>query len=365
MSLLLDDKIKFLVGFIFAAIIISVALFIFEALLRKREHRKNRKLQQTPADRIKIYISSSKSVHDKLSFIDRMAKDYFRDMYGFADTSSYSFLIKELEKKNHKTEAAFCKEMFSAFYSKKEITREQIRDVGKMLIEIENHRTVEESDLKDIVSDKIKIPVIDVKTRMKEKDKEISNGKSANTDIEEKEIVSDGIKKMATEDESITRRNIEEIKRQDKKIREKVGGIEIFKKGSEQRILERKKLIDERKAKRAEVEKEKRKRRELKKRRKDDEKQRRREMYWRSEKEKQDRRKMQDRERAGLNRLKQEKKNQERKEKKKSKEEKLEKLKIEKISAINNVNSSVSSHKDEGVASRIVRLEKERLGHSS
>ena len=360
LSLLLDDRIRFLVGFISAAVVVAIILVILEFNLKAREKRKNRRLQQTPADRVKIYLASSKSVQDKLAFIDKTGKEYFKDTYGFPSTSSYSFLIKELGKKGNSLEIGFCKEMFSAFYSKKEISSSQIKDIGKMLVEIESNRTVTRDDLKDVNKDKIKIPFVDIKKKIVEKESKISVSSKTNEFLQKQELIGDDVKKMAAEDEAHVKREIEETKKSDERRRREFQKVEQEKKESQKRIEDRKKLVDERIAKRKERIEEKKRTAELNKRRREDEKQRRKEMYWRARAEKQEKDKQRDREREEMKRLEIERKKQKMKEQRELKEARIEKLKIERIGLDKNELSKGSASSG-GVASRIVNLERQRL----
>lgn len=155
-SLLTDSRIRFLMGFVIVAVILAIVLILIEMSLKEKEKKEDEKIIQTPGDRIKIYINSDKSLEDKLAFIDKTAKEFFRDMYGFVESSSYNFLIKNLKSNGGRNvEVEFCEKMFETFYSKKNLTKNMISLLGKMLIEIEANRTV--SDKKESKERKIEV----------------------------------------------------------------------------------------------------------------------------------------------------------------------------------------------------------------
>ena len=376
-SLLLDDRIRFLVGFVMAAVILTIGLIVLESILKERARKKNRKLQQTPADRIKIYLASGKSTQDKLVFLDKIGKDYFSDVYGFPVTSSYSFLIKELKKKNRDIEIKFCDEMFSVFYSKKEITMSEISNIGKILIEIEQHRTIEKKDLSKINSDKMKIPVVGIKKKLAEKESKINipifskvaSKKEKDSDVDKdatlkkQEMLVGDVKKMAAEDEAGTKKKLDEFKISEEKQRQEEERVKKFEDESEDRIKERKSLVDDRVQRRALAEEEKKKKLELEKKRNEDDKQRKKEMFWRSRAERQERLKRKDRDREDSKKLLLQKREQERKERRILKEEKIEKFEKEKIGFFDAEKNKLPGN--EGVAARIIRQEREKLGLGS
>ena len=121
-SLLSDGRVRFLLGFIIVAVIISVGLILFEIFLRKKKERRAEKSEEDIfADKMRKFLRGDKTAKEKLDFVDKTAKGYFKRVYGMPLNSGYSTLVEEFEKNNRKGEVAFCRAMFVSYYSNKEL----------------------------------------------------------------------------------------------------------------------------------------------------------------------------------------------------------------------------------------------------
>lgn len=375
-SLLADSRIRFLMGFVIVAVVLAIVLILIEIFLKERERQSDKITEQTPADRIKIYIDSGKSLQEKLAYLNKVAKEYFRDMYDFSLTASYSTLAKDLEKRGKKNEIEFCNKMFEIFYSKKGLNKVTLNSLGKLLTEIEGHRTVERKIAKPVKKTKVGIlskgvedalGVHDIKTEkvvIKNPEDEIERAESKKIEeLSEKESLGKEKEKKLEVEEACTKKRLKILEKHDDRQHQKEEQILELKKRSEARVVERKKLVDERRSKRTDDVKERKIKDVLIKKEKKDRKDRKREAFWKAKAEKTATLKLKEQERTQVKRLEMEKRSQELEEKKR-----LDEIKIE--SAISETAKMTKAEQNkidkinletEGIAARIVRLEKERL----
>ena len=88
-------------------------------------------------EKMKKFLKLDKTPREKLDFVDKTAKEFFKDAYGLPLNSGYSTLIQEFEKKRKKNELAFCKAMFATYYSHKALSENRAIALGSLLIDIE------------------------------------------------------------------------------------------------------------------------------------------------------------------------------------------------------------------------------------
>lgn len=140
-SLMSDSRIKFLLWFVVVAIIVAIVLILIEVnLKRKKERNVSELVNESPIEKMRKSLRYNKDFREKLDFIDKTAKEYFKEVYGTHLNSNYSKLIKEFEKHHRKNEAAFCNAMFEAYYSYDELSNDRIIALGDMLVGIENKK---------------------------------------------------------------------------------------------------------------------------------------------------------------------------------------------------------------------------------
>jgi hypothetical protein len=140
-SLITDGRIKFLLGFVVIAVIIAAILTIVEIRMKKKKVRREAKVsEESFLEKLRKYIRSDKTPIEKLDFLDKTAKNYFKEIYATPLNSNYTMLIRELEKNKRKNEVSFSKAMFATYYSRKELTEEQVRALTKLFINMVNRK---------------------------------------------------------------------------------------------------------------------------------------------------------------------------------------------------------------------------------
>ena len=92
---------------------------------------------ETPIEKINLFLKNKKTPREKLDFIDKTAKKYFKDVYGTSLNLNYFELIQYFEKHRRKNETNFCRAMFRAYYSYEELTDDKVISLGKILIDVE------------------------------------------------------------------------------------------------------------------------------------------------------------------------------------------------------------------------------------
>jgi hypothetical protein len=378
-SLLTDSRVRFLMGFIIFAVILAIILISIEIFLKEKEQDKKKKVEQTPTDRLSIYINSNKSVQDKLEFMDKMAKEYFRDMYDFPLTSSYSFLIKKLANSGNKIETLFCEKMFETFYSKKELDKNIINGLFKILVEIEKNRIVDKNDkyLEKIPSS-VSQKMTDVKLVVKESniklkvlpeefkihDKLKKENKPEEKKLLNQETIGAEVEKEAAEEELRTKKRLEVLAKKEAEERRREAEILEMKIESEKRIKERKILVDERLKKLAISEEEKKRKETLARKDAKERMDKKRDLFWKEKQEKESEIKLREEKVALSRKLELERKEQERKEQLELKSIKLEQKTNERkgLTQLEKKEMNKIDAESEGIAEKIVRIERERLG---
>jgi disulfide oxidoreductase YuzD len=94
-------------------------------------------------------LKGAKSLKEKLDIVSDTAKKYFQGVYGVSPNVSYSKLIKGFEKANRKSEADFCKKMFAAHYSEKDLSEDDIASLAALLFDIETAKMKEDKVMSD------------------------------------------------------------------------------------------------------------------------------------------------------------------------------------------------------------------------
>ncbi len=160
-SLMSDGRIKFLIWFAAIAVILAVILTLVELRLKKKKKKQDVKIvDESGIEKMQRFLKQDKMPREKLDFVDKAAKEYFREAHGTSLSSSYSLLVEELEKHRlvHKNkipkkgasaeilfspgneEISFCKAMFATYYSREELTDDKVITLGKMLVNIKKDR---------------------------------------------------------------------------------------------------------------------------------------------------------------------------------------------------------------------------------
>jgi len=139
--LVFDSRVKFLLGFAIAAVVLAGILTLIELnLKKKREKRREETAESSLESKLREYLSSDKGPREKLDLIDRLAKKYFKETYGTSLGEDYSSLIESFKKKGKKKEVAFCEAMFEAYYFPENLTEEKLEFLAGLLAGIERDR---------------------------------------------------------------------------------------------------------------------------------------------------------------------------------------------------------------------------------
>jgi len=126
-SLISDSRIRFLLAFVVVAVIIAgVLTFIEIALKKKKVKREEKTAQESFIEKLKRFTRLDKSPKEKLDYLDSTAKNYFKENYGTHANMSYSGLLEDFEKNKRNDFIDFCKGMFGAYYSSKEIDNSKV-----------------------------------------------------------------------------------------------------------------------------------------------------------------------------------------------------------------------------------------------
>ncbi len=139
-SLISDGRVQFLLWFIIVALILAGTLTLIEfRLKRKKEKRTAETVNELAVEKVRHFLKNDKTPREKLDFIDKTAKEYFKETYGMPLNSGYSTLTEEFEKTQRNNEVAFCKAMFATYYSDKELDEGRVLVLGNLLIGIETN----------------------------------------------------------------------------------------------------------------------------------------------------------------------------------------------------------------------------------
>jgi len=137
-SLISDGRVVFLLWFILIALIVAGVLVFIEIRLKKRKKKEGEQIiEGTVIERMQQFLKEKNDIKTKLDFIDKSAKEYFKQRYGLSPGTSYSKLIEIFRKANRGKEVDFCENMFAAYYSYKNLSNQDILDLGEVLVDIE------------------------------------------------------------------------------------------------------------------------------------------------------------------------------------------------------------------------------------
>jgi hypothetical protein len=233
-SILSDTRIRILLSVIIVAVLLAIILIVVEIFLNEKQKNEKEKRVQTPEERIRIYTNSSKSLEEKLNFLDKMAKLYFLDMYQIPEKTSYSGIIAKLQEKDSaKNEIKLCEEMFQTHYSEKQLTQKHVKQLSKILIEVENHRT----DLSQKKTEKIEERI---ENKSQEKRKIVQPVEKRKIPLEPKQAPKKPNKRELRKKERAKKREERRLEIQKKKeaYRRQVEEEKIIKKEIEKKIQE-------------------------------------------------------------------------------------------------------------------------------
>jgi len=137
-SLISDGRVKFLLKFVIIAVVVAGILTLIEIRLKRKKDKRLAKVEdESVIEKMTKFLKKDYDLKEKLDFIDKTAKVYFRDIYGTRVHAGYSELIAYFEKRGRKSEAVFCKEMFATYYSGQELTVDKIISLGRMLVNVD------------------------------------------------------------------------------------------------------------------------------------------------------------------------------------------------------------------------------------
>ncbi len=138
-SLFSNSRVRFLFGFVIVAIIVAAVLTFIEISLKKKKiSLAEKEAEDIPISEMQKFLKSDKIPREKLDFVDKTAKEYFRRIYGTPVSIDYSILIERFEKNSRKEEVVFCKAMFGSYYSDKELTNNRVMMLGSLFVDIVN-----------------------------------------------------------------------------------------------------------------------------------------------------------------------------------------------------------------------------------
>ena len=123
----LDNLGYILIGVIVITVLVLAGLWFFEKKLKKkvvqgRDNRNNFYLNKLG----KIETSSSSK---SLKSIDRIAKNFFIEIFKIKGSLEYSELKDFFEKKNNKKITKFCEIMTEVYYKKQSASKNQIKEL--------------------------------------------------------------------------------------------------------------------------------------------------------------------------------------------------------------------------------------------
>ena len=135
-----DSRVQFLLWFIIAALILAGTLVLIEFRLKqKKEKRVAETINELAVEKVRRFLKNDKTSREKLDFIDKTAKEYFKETYGTPLNSGYSTLTEEFEKTQRNNEVTFCKAMFATYYLNKELDEGRVVVLGNLLIGIKTN----------------------------------------------------------------------------------------------------------------------------------------------------------------------------------------------------------------------------------
>jgi hypothetical protein len=157
-----DARVAFLIWFIVIAIVIAAGLIFIEIRLKKKRVREAvKKKEETPVDRMKVFLAGDASIREKLDVVGTTAKTYFKDEYGLSRSLDYGELAREFKGRGQVLESEFCEKMFEAYYSNHKVTNKKLKDLGKMVAGIQRRKNVSERmDRMDIIFEHIRTIVM-------------------------------------------------------------------------------------------------------------------------------------------------------------------------------------------------------------
>jgi len=136
-SWMLDSRVVFLIWFIIIAIIIAIILIVIEFKTRKKIKDKVEKSKiLTPVDKVHNFLKGKSEEKEKLNFVGKVAKDYFKDEYGIPLKLDYSGLAEEFKKRGKFVEVEFCEKMFKAYYSDDKISGKSVERLAGLFADI-------------------------------------------------------------------------------------------------------------------------------------------------------------------------------------------------------------------------------------
>jgi len=227
MRILSDGRIVFLLGAITFAVVFAGVLIFLEFRVKRKDSSLIERMQiETPIYRMENALMSDKTPNEKLSVVDKTAKEYFNRVYKTGLGESYSSLVSKFTRLKLKPEAAFCKAMFDSYYLNDKLDDARVKRLGNILVDVENKRVVR----KEIIEkrtfmgyvDKLVNEVKFIFAKKREGVKEKKFGKQIDKDVSKKTV--DKKKKVSAEVKSEMDR-IEKIEREyakEKALREKL-----------------------------------------------------------------------------------------------------------------------------------------------
>lgn len=193
--LMSDWRVQFLFWFVVAAMVVAGVLIYIDVMLRKKQGKAipEGSINNSLVVKMQKFLQLDKSVKEKLNFVNGTAKRYFKEIYGTPINFSYSALAKKLGKNSttylgdsslRENEIIFCRYMFAAYYSRKDLTDEDVKKLGNMLNQIEDLRKIQKVDsTKNVSSVEEKEGVVDVSESHNQIERNLTNSKEANENL--------------------------------------------------------------------------------------------------------------------------------------------------------------------------------------
>jgi hypothetical protein len=144
-SLLLDSRVKFLLGFVLLAAIVATILTIVEIRLKKKKKHHEKKIaEESSVEKLKKFLRSEKSPREKLDFLDKISKEFFKERFGYHLGASYSDLALEFKKTKRTPYVNYCNDMFSVYYSSSGTNDPGVRTLSNSFISLVRSKKREE-----------------------------------------------------------------------------------------------------------------------------------------------------------------------------------------------------------------------------
>jgi len=125
-------------------IVLAVILTVIERVLNRKIVSKKEFEENIYLKKIKHVIDSQESIKGRLKEVDKIAKDFFNEIFNISKQTSYYDLAKRFKKENKNKMAEFCEKMMNAFYSGEELKMYQLNRIINLLVDIQEEEKEKE-----------------------------------------------------------------------------------------------------------------------------------------------------------------------------------------------------------------------------